>query len=340
MGNKKCGKQTCCLSHPPSFVACANIVGKKEGQGPLSRFFDVIVSDDRLGQSSWEKAESSMQKQALTLALEKAQLSSAQLDWLFAGDLLNQCISSAYAARGQNIPYFGLYGACSTMGESIALASLTLDGGFGSYAAAVASSHFCSAERQYRTPLEYGGQRTPTAQWTVTGAGAAILSTDGPGPYVTHVTVGKIIDKGITDANNMGAAMAPAAADTISAHFQDTGRTPAFYDLIITGDLGILGSQLLMDLLGQEGLTVANHADCGAMIFDTAKQDVHCGGSGCGCCASVFTGYLMNGLKSGRWKHILFCPTGALHSPIATSQGESIPGICHAIAISTVREEH
>lgn len=339
MPNKKQGAQTAALAHPPSFLGCANVVGTKEGQGPLARFFDVISSDDSFAQASWEKAESAMQKQALTLALEKSRLSSVSLDWLFAGDLLNQCISSAYAARGQDIPYFGLYGACSTMGESLALAAMTLDGGFGTYAGAVASSHFCSAERQYRTPLEYGGQRTPTAQWTVTGAGAAILSTEGPGPYITHVTIGKIVDKGITDANNMGAAMAPAAADTIAAHFLDTGRSPGFYDLVITGDLGILGSKLLIDLLGQEGISMSNHADCGAMIFDPQKQDVHCGGSGCGCCASVFTGYFINGLRSGRWKHLLFCPTGALHSPTATSQGESIPGICHAIAISTSKED-
>ena len=210
MPNKKQGAQTAALSHPPSFLGCANVVGTKEGQGPLSRFFDVISSDDSFAQASWEKAESTMQKQALALALEKSRLSSVSLDWLFAGDLLNQCISSAYAARGQDIPYFGLYGACSTMGESLALAAMTLDGGFGTCAGAVASSHFCSAERQYRTPLEYGGQRPPTAQWTVTGAGAAILSSEGPGPYITHVTIGKIVDKGITDANNMGAAMAPA----------------------------------------------------------------------------------------------------------------------------------
>ena len=331
MSNKKRGAQTAALSSPPSLLGCANVVGKKEGEGPLARYFDVISSDDSFGQTSWEKAESTMQKQALTLALEKSQLSAATLDWLFAGDLLNQCISSSYAARGQDIPYFGLYGACSTMGESLALAAMTLDGGFGTYTAAVASSHFCSAERQYRTPLEYGGQRPP-------GAGAAILSTQGDGPYITHVTIGKIVDKGITDANNMGAAMAPAAADTIAAHFQDTGRTPAFYDLIVTGDLGVLGSQLLLELLGQEGITLSNHSDCGAMIFDIQKQDVHCGGSGCGCCASVLTGYLINGMRAKRWKNILFCPTGALHSPTATGQGESIPGISHAIAISASKE--
>ena len=334
MTTKKLGAQTAALANPPSFAGHANVVGKKEGEGPLARSFDYIAQDDTFGESSWEKSESAMQKQALSLALDKAGQPAGTLDWLFAGDLLNQCIGSSYAAREQNIPFFGLYGACSTMGEGLALASMTLDGGFGEWAGVVVSSHFCSAERQYRTPLEYGGQRTPTAQWTVTGSGAAILAREGPGPYITHVTVGKIVDKGIKDANNMGAAMAPAAYDTITAHFKDTGRTPSSYDLIVTGDLGSLGSELLLELLRKDGIQMPNHADCGMLIFDLQGQDVHCGGSGCGCSASVLTGYLLNGMREGRWKNILFCPTGALHSPTASFQGESIPGICHAIAIS------
>lgn len=335
MISKKLGGQTVELAEPPTLLGCANVVGKKEGQGPLAHHFDYIAPDDTFGESTWEKSEKAMQKQALTLALNKAELAASELDWLFAGDLLNQCIGSSFAARDQAIPFFGLYGACSTMGEGLALASMVLDGQFGRRAAVCVSSHFCSAERQYRTPLEYGSQRTPTAQWTVTGAGAAILSREGNGPYITHVTPGKIVDKGVTDANNMGAAMSPAAADTIAAHFKDTGRSPGDYDLIVTGDLGQLGSQLLLDLLKQEGLTLSNHTDCGLLIFDAKQQDVHCGGSGCGCCASVFTGYLMEGLRKRKWKNILFCPTGALHSPTTTFQGESIPGICHAIAIST-----
>ena len=338
MSTKKLGAQTAALAHPPSLIGRANVVGKKEGEGPLAAFFDYIAPDDSFGQSSWEKAESTMQKQALTQALDKAKLSASQLDWLFAGDLLNQCIGSSYAARGCGIPYFGLYGACSTMGEGLALASMTLDGGFGELAGVTVSSHFCSAERQYRTPLEYGGQRTPTAQWTVTGAGAAILAREGPGPYLTHVTVGKVVDLGIKDANNMGAAMAPAACDTILAHLRDTGRSPEDYDLIVTGDLGTLGSQLLLELLGREGVELSNHTDCGVLIFDAKKQDVHCGGSGCGCCASVLTGYLLGGMEEGRWSRILFCPTGALHSPTASFQGESIPGICHAVALSRDRQ--
>lgn len=337
MTTKKLGTQTAALANPPTLAAWANVVGKKEGEGPLRSTFDYIDTDDTFGESTWEKSESAMQKQALGLALNKAGQAASKLDWLFAGDLLNQCIGSSYAARGQQVPFLGLYGACSTMGEGLALASMTLDGGFGEWAGVVVSSHFCTAERQYRTPLEYGGQRTPTAQWTVTGSGAAILAREGPGPYVTHVTVGKIVDKGITDTNNMGAAMAPAACDTISAHLQDTGRKPSDYDLIVTGDLGTLGSELLLELLRRDGIQLSNHLDCGALIFDLKQQDVHCGGSGCGCCASILTGYLLGGMKSGKWQNILFCPTGALHSPTSAFQGESVPGICHAIAISSKR---
>ncbi|MCI8303447.1 MAG: stage V sporulation protein AD [Lawsonibacter sp.] len=335
MTTKKLGTQTAALANPPSLAGWANVAGKKEGEGPLAATFDYIDGDDTFGESTWEKSESAMQKQALGLALNKAGQAAAALDWLFAGDLLNQCIGSSFAARGQNIPFFGLYGACSTMGEGLALASMTLDGGFGEWAGVVVSSHFCTAERQYRTPLEYGGQRTPTSQWTATAAGAAVLAREGPGPYITHVTAGRIVDKGITDTNNMGAAMAPAAHATITAHFQDTGRSPNSYDLIVTGDLGTLGSELLIELLRKDGIQLHNHADCGAMLFDIKNQDVHCGGSGCGCCASVLTGHLLNGMRAGKWKNILFCPTGALHSPTSAFQGESIPGICHAISIST-----
>lgn len=334
MTTKKLGEQTSVLSTPISIIGRGSIVGRKEGRGPLGHCFDRIDQDDSFGQPSWEKAESAMQQQALSLALHRAELSNSDLDWIFAGDLLNQCIGSSYAVRGQDIPYFGLYGACSTMGEGLALAAMLLDGSFGEQAAVTVSSHFCSAERQYRTPLEYGSQRTPTAQWTVTGSGAVVLSRKGTGPRITHVTVGKVVDKGVTDTNNMGAAMAPAAADTISAHLRDTGRSPDFYDKIITGDLGLLGSKLLLHLLTGAALPLSNHLDCGVMIFDPKQQDVHCGGSGCGCCASVLTGYLLAQLEQRIWKNILFCPTGALHSPTAAFQGESIPGICHAIAIS------
>ncbi len=335
MTTKKMGRQTVALANPPSIAGHANVVGKKEGDGPLAGSFDHIEQDDTFGEKSWEKAESAMQKLALAAALDKAKQPASAMDYIFAGDLLNQCIGSGFAVRGQDIPFYGLYGACSTMAESLSLAAMMLDGGFGEWAAAVTSSHFCSAERQYRTPLEYGGQRTPTAQWTVTGSGAVILAREGQGPYVTHVTTGKIVDKGIKDANNMGAAMAPAAYATIKAHLEDTKRKPSCYDLIVTGDLGRLGSEIVKDFFHRDGIELQNFADCGLLIYDLEKQDVHCGGSGCGCSAVVLTGLLLNGMREGRWKNILFCGTGALLSPTSTQQGESIPSICHAVAIST-----
>ncbi len=336
MNSKKIGQQTLALSQPIYIAAAANAVGQKESEGPLSPFFDYADADDTFSQKTWEKAESAMQEKALELAKEKAHVTSSDLDFLFAGDLLNQCIGSAYAARDAKRPFFGLYGACSTMGEGLALASMTLDGGFGRYAAVVASSHFCTAERQYRTPLEYGGQRTPTAQWTVTGAGAVILSKEPESCAITHVTIGSVVDQGIRDTNNMGAAMAPAAHETILSHLRDTRRSPDYYDLIVTGDLGYLGHELMIELFRQDGLSLeVNSTDCGILIFDAKRQDVHCGGSGCGCAASVLTGYLLDGLRAGQWHNILFCPTGALHSPTSAMQGESIPGICHAIALSS-----
>ena len=333
MANKKLGRQTVALQDPPSVIGSASVVGKKEGEGPLAATFDHISQDDTFGERSWEKAESAMQKLALAAALNKAGLSVSGLDFLLAGDLLNQCIGSGFAVRGQDVPFFGLYGACSTMAESLSLAAMLLDGGYGTKIAAMTSSHFCSAERQYRSPLEYGGQRTPTAQWTVTGSGCVILADQGPGPYVTHVTTGKIVDKGIKDAANMGAAMAPAAYATIAAHFQDTGRKPSDYDLIITGDLGQLGRDIVADWFHRDGMDLKNLNDCGTLIYDLEGQDVHCGGSGCGCSAVVLAGMLLNGMAEGRWKRILFCGTGALLSPTSSQQGESIPSICHAVTL-------
>ncbi|MCI5625309.1 MAG: stage V sporulation protein AD [Clostridiales bacterium] len=331
---RKLGQQTIVPDQSITVLSAGCAVGKKEGEGPLRQYFDHIDTDDTFGQDSWENAEIAMQKHALSQALDKAALTAGQLDWLFAGDLLNQCVCSSFAARDLPLPFFGLYGACSTMGEGLCLSSLVLDGGGGQRAAVLSSSHFCSAERQYRTPLEYGCQRTPTAQWTVTGSGAVILSRGGTGPRITHITPGKIVDKGIRDTNNMGAAMAPAAWDTIRTHLNDTGRAPGFYDLIVTGDLGRLGSELLKELARRDGVTLDRHADCGLLIFEPNSQDVHCGGSGCGCCASVLASFLLPGLREGKWKNILFCPTGALHSPTTAFQGESIPGISHAVAIS------
>jgi len=331
---RKLGQQTIVPDQSITVLSAGCAVGTKEGEGPLRQYFDHIDTDDTFGQDSWENAEIAMQKRALSQALDKAALTAGQLDWLFAGDLLNQCVCSSFAARDLSLPFFGLYGACSTMGEGLCLSTLVLDGGGGQRAAVLSSSHFCSAERQYRTPLEYGCQRTPTAQWTVTGSGAVILSRGGTGPRITHITPGKIVDKGIRDTNNMGAAMAPAAWDTIRTHLNDTGRAPGFYDLIVTGDLGRLGSELLKELARRDGVTLDRHADCGLLIFEPNSQDVHCGGSGCGCCASVLASFLLPGLREGKWKNILFCPTGALHSPTTAFQGESIPGISHAVAIS------
>ena len=327
--------KTVSFADPPVITGHAGVAGKKEGEGPLGGDFDAVFADTTMGQQSFELAESAMLRDAILRALSAAGKSPSDVDFILSGDLLDQCMGSAFAIKDLDIPAIGLYGACSTMAESLSLAALLVDGGFAAHAAAMTSSHFCSAERQYRTPLEYGGQRTPTAQWTVTGAGCVILSREGPGPYITHVTTGKIVDKGIQDANNMGAAMAPAAYDTIQAHFRDTGRRPSDYDLIVTGDLGSLGKEILLDLFHRDGIEFKNLEDCGVLIYDAQTQDVHCGGSGCGCSAAVLTGFLLNGMKQGRWRRLLFCGTGALLSPTSTLQGESIPSICHAVAIST-----
>lgn len=335
MKNKHLGGQTVALAHLPSVLSHANIGGKFESQGLLADYFDELEQDSFFGEKTWEKAESAMQKRVLSRALRKAGLQASELDYIFAGDLLNQCIGSAFGLREFGIPFFGLYGACSTMGESLALAAMTIDGGFASTVAAMTSSHFCTAERQYRMPVPYGSQRTPTAQWTATASGCTILSREGDGPYVTHVTCGKIVDKGITDANNMGAAMAPAAYDTLSAVFRDTGTTPQDYDLIITGDLGELGHSIVLDFFRRDGVDLPNYQDCGMLLYDRKQQDMHAGASGCGCAASVLNGYLLTELKKGKWKTILFAPTGALLSPTSSFQGESVPGICHAVRLST-----
>lgn len=337
--SKKRGLQTVALPSCPAIAGYAAVAGKKEGQGPLGKGFDLVFDDTKAGQATWEKAESEFQKAAIGKALTKAGKTAADIELLLAGDLLNQCISSGYAARELGLPFYGLYGACSTMAESLSLGSMLIDGGFAETLCAMTSSHFCSAERQYRTPLEYGNQRTPTAQWTASGAGAVILSAQGEGPFITHITTGRILDWGIRDANNMGAAMAPAAYDTITAHFNDTGRTPADYDMIVTGDLGLLGMELVLELFKRDGIELRkSYRDCGVMLFDLQKQDVHCGGSGCGCSALVLSGHILPQLQKGTLRRVLFCGTGALHSPVALGQGESIPGICHAVAISTTKE--
>ncbi len=335
MNEKRIGQRTVALAHPPSVLSFANIGGKFEAQGPLAGYFDELNEDSFFGEKTWEKAESAMQKKVVQRALEQARLKPKNIGYILAGDLLNQCIGSSFGLRELGIPFYGLYGACSTMGESLSVAAMLIDGGFAERTAAVTSSHFCTAERQYRMPVPYGSQRTPTAQWTATASGCTILGREGPGPYITHVTCGKIVDKGITDPNNMGAAMAPAAYDTLSAFFRDTGTTPKDYDLVITGDLGELGHGIVRDFFSRDGVELGNNfQDCGLLLYDRQKQDMHAGASGCGCSASVLNGYLLTEMHRGKWKKIVFAPTGALLSPTSSFQGESIPGICHAVCIS------
>jgi stage V sporulation protein AD len=335
MSLKHLGRQTVRLQSPPSVIAAGTVVGKKEGEGPLGAAFDYVGEDAYFGEKTWEKAESNMLKRSFSIACDKAGMPPSSLQYILGGDLLNQCTASAFAMRDSGVPYFGLYGACSTMSEALSLAAMLIDGGFCDSAAALSCSHFCAAERQFRFPLEYGGQRTPTAQWTATGAGSVILARSGPGPYITHVTTGKIVDAGVTDANNMGAAMAPAAYDTLKAHFDDTGFRPSDYDLIVTGDLGYIGREALLELFSRDGVQLGeNHMDCGLLIYDRDTQDVHAGGSGCGCCASVFGSLLLNGMRERKWKRLLLAATGALMSPTSTQQGESIPGICHAVSLN------
>lgn len=334
---KRLGRQTVALAEPVHILSHAAVGGKMESEGPLGPYFDHLCQDSFFGEKTWEKAESAMQKIALSRALEKGGFTPEQIDYVLAGDLLNQCIGSSFGLRDFGIPFYGLYGACSTMGESIALGSLLVDGGFAQRAAAMTSSHFCTAERQYRMPVPYGSQRTPTAQWTATAAGCAILGREGGSCAVTHVTCGKIVDRGITDANNMGAAMAPAAYDSLGAHFTATGTRPSDYDLILTGDLGVLGHRIVQDLFAHDGVDMGErYQDCGMMLFDIEGQDMHAGASGCGCAASVLCGYILKGMALGNWQKILFAPTGALLSPTSTFQGESIPGISHVLTIERI----
>jgi len=331
---QKLGKYTLRFDRPPIIASTAAVVGKKESEGPLGQHFDASFDDPQLGQDSFEKAESLLQQKALGAALDKATLSPAQIETIFAGDLLNQCIGSAFGLREQNIPFVGVYGACSTFALALGLASVFVASGAAEYTAALTSSHFCAAERQFRLPLEYGGQRTPNAQWTVTGAGAAILSRGGAGVGVCEATFGKMVDLGIKDVSNMGAAMAPAAATTLIDYLNDTGTKPDDFDLILTGDLGFVGSELLVKLLKKDGFDIApNHSDCGMLIFDRLEQDVHAGGSGCGCAATVVSGYIIKRMLAGELKNVLFMATGALMSPTSSLQGESVPGIAHLVRL-------
>lgn len=332
--NKKLGTQTIVLNSEPVILNAYASVGKKEGEGPLGQYFDKVHQDEFLNKSTWEQAESELMRTTVLGAVSNAQIKFEDIDYIFAGDLINQCTSSSFAIKDFGIPFFGIFGACSTMAEGLSLASMMIDAGFAQKTIATTSSHFCGAEKQFRFPVEYGSCRTPNSQWTVTGSGAAILSYEGEGPKVTHITTGKIVDMGVTDANNMGAAMAPAAADTILSHLKDTNRDASFYDLIVTGDLAYVGSTLLYELLQKENIDITeNHKDCGSMIFNAQKQNVKAGGSGCGCCGSVFCSYLYKMLKNKEIENLLLVATGALMNPVSAGQGQSIPSIAHAVAI-------
>ncbi len=334
MAPNKRGKQSFILPQMPVITHWASVAGKKESEGPLAHCFDVTSQDTRFGQLTWEQAEKQMQKMALETLITKAKLTNEQIGLVFSGDLLNQCIGSSFTLRNTNIPHLGLYGACSTMAESLLMAAMCVGGGFSDRVVAMTSSHFASSERQYRFPLGYGGQRTPTAQWTVTGSGAALVCSAGKGPRIHSCTIGTVKDLGIKDANNMGAAMAPAAWATIRAHFEDLSAGPEDFDLIVTGDLGQIGKDALLELSKRDGISIGGKlTDCGTLVFDQIRQDVHAGGSGCGCSAITLCGHLLDELDRGKLKKILFCGTGALLSPTSTQQGLPIPGVCHAVCI-------
>lgn len=351
-------------ARPVCILQAGSVTGQKEKQGPLGKCFD-LSGDDRFGKETWEKAESEMQRLAVGIALRKAGLRADEIDALFAGDLINQCTASSYGLLSYRIPFLGLFGACSTCAEGLLMAAIGLgspsgnsgagDSGAGTSGAgafdravAVTSSHFCSAERQFRFPLEYGGQRPPTAQWTVTGSGAFVLSAAERDlvrlneeyiPVIEEVMPGCIVDRGVTDANNMGAAMAPSAADTLERYFKESGHTPDSFDLIATGDLGREGTAILRDLLAVQGIDITkNHVDCGCMIYSETESDTHAGGSGCGCSAVVLAADLLPNLRQGILRDILFIGTGALMNPLSLNQGQPIPGIAHLIRIRAVRK--
>lgn len=332
----RAGRYTITLPSRPTVLGFGAVGGKKEGEGPLAAEFDHIFEDSTLGEASWEKAESKLHREAVLYALSKAQKSPADIDVIFAGDLLSQCIGTCFGIRELDMPFAGLYGACSTMALSLLMAAVFIDTGTARLAVASTSSHFCSAEKQFRFPLEYGGQRPPSAQWTATAAGAAVLGASGEGPRVESVIIGKMQDLGIKDANNMGAAMAPAASATIAAFLHDTCTTPEEYDMILTGDLGAVGSKLLIELLRKDyQIDIASvHADCGLMLYDLDRQDVNSGASGCGCSGSVVCSYVMSRLKQGELRRVLFVGTGALMSAVSSKQGETIPGIAHGVLLT------
>lgn len=362
--NEHLGRASIRLGEPVYITGSASVVGKKEGEGPLGLLFDMVGEDDLFGCETWEEAESNLQKDAVYLAMEKAGVHAADVDLLFAGDLLGQSIASSFGISGYQIPYLGVYGACSTCGESLALGAMAIAGNYAEKAVCVTSSHFASAEKEFRFPLDYGNQRPLSASWTVTGSGAFVLSTkkdgkdnrrccgttemsecrnthvsNGARAKITGITIGKITDFGLKDSMNMGACMAPASVSTLEQHFVDFGSQPQDYDKIITGDLGSVGQKILIDLLRERGYDISSrHMDCGIEIFDADSQDTHAGGSGCGCCAVTLSAYILKQLEEGNWKKVLFCPTGALLSKTSYNEGKSVPGIAHALVLESCME--
>jgi len=334
MAEKKIGRQTLQFSSTPIITSWASVVGPMEEKGALGDKFDLVLTDNLAGEKTWEKAEQKMMQYSIELALEKQSLLPKDLDFYLAGDLLNQIICANFTARALNTPFIGLYGACSTLAEGLCMAGLILDGGFAERIGVSASSHHDSAEKQYRTPTELGDQRPMTAQWTVTGSASYLVEKTGNGIMLTHATIGRIIDLGSSNAQNLGEAMAPAAMDTIKTHFEDLGRSEKDYDLIVTGDLGLLGHSILKELLKEKGISSDNFNDCGIMIYNP-DQDTHMGGSGCGCSAVVLAAHLIERLQSGQYQRILFIGTGALLSPLSTFQGETIPCIAHAVVLES-----
>ena len=336
MDNMK-GKQSIQLDRAVYIVGRASVTGQKEGEGPLGDKFDIVCEDPMFGQESWELAESTMQKKAAQTALEKAGLSPSQLRYIFAGDLLGQLIATSFGLETLDVPLFGLYGACSTCGESLSLGAMAICGGYADYVMALTSSHYASAEKQFRFPLTYGNQRPLCATWTVTGSGAFILSKKRGRVRISGITTGKIVDYGVKDSLNMGAAMAPAACNVIVQNLKDFERQPEDYDKIITGDLGYVGQQILWDLVSQQGYDISkNHTDCGIEIYDRKIQDTHAGGSGCGCSAVTLASYILPLLEQGTWRRVLFVPTGALLSPTSFNEGQSVPGIAHGVVLEHV----
>ncbi|MEG1310849.1 MAG: stage V sporulation protein AD [Romboutsia sp.] len=338
MKSKRIGQRTVKMQNKPTIISAASVVGPKEGEGPLKDYFDLILTDDLYGEKSWELAESKMVETAMKKAVKKADKNLKDINYMFGGDLINQLLPASFAARELAIPFFGIYGACSTMAEGICLSSMIVDGGFADLSLSGTSSHYCTAERQFRFPLELGNQKPMTAQWTVTGAGSVLIAPNGNGPKIKYITVGKVIDEGIDDGNNMGAAMAPAAIDTIYSYFKDTNDDPNSFDIIATGDLGKLGKQITEDLLKVKGIDISKvYTDCGIEMFNLEEQDVHCGGSGCGCSATVFAGYIYDKLVKKEFNKVMLVSTGALLSPTSTLQKQTIPCVAHAVVI--VNEE-